>query len=1436
MEDLETSTSDNEENHRLTLYDKCIQSKWYLDKAKTLKSPEQIEKLGRLLNFLDQDEYHDRIDYLSDPVQLNKNELPVDTPECFYNLTMIPEFCTMTSRQFFSMIQSADDRKFKSVIAKLGVYFDHPQETFWDLIPLFTLGDETHVLASTLFRYATKLFSPSISGVIRIKTLLRLLNMGRPHFGRNNKLALSRYSWTKSREDCYYGVDAAFKPFIIKKHIVPERDYPLSKATIEPLLVEEEDYASFDSERAIVLLYHFPQIILPCIGKKHFKKWDQYYWEVESMSTNTLSCICKNNMGIFMHIQEHFIYKSPSGFLCWGCFPHKHLLLVACANFFRDMVKNPKIRKAAEKRTLPKIEDLYETLRKKPKTRCPAKEERDVIITRGKAQNVSNSIEVVVIDDDDDIGNIQEDKTNTKRQSAEDEEECDLNVWAFSCNSTIEHKEAEELISHLELESSQNSIHNDNRKKNEDYDMEISEIETITQRQLEGYGTFNSPEMKNERIVNSDTNIDIESQIDMKHPQQNLPVFETSSEETIKYGQIKSPTPGSENIGKVIDEGDLHKSPLSLNEVLSCDECWSIPTQRTISCDDDGYSESTRNNNKAPQVFSPDKQDAKKNCQVISENFGKSEEQSEGDETSNKGSKDENGNMLDDVDQENTSDNEISFPDDEANGRNVITSTDNLACDDLLLATNTDSIHLTKVIETVPVPEPIFVLSVNDKKETTGKVEPEQINYPESIQKDSSDEVVGESRMCSPIKPNDDAHPQKDGSSQKDDNQSEIPPDEKLIDMAGECIEKTKILMKEFIENCDADFELQKAEVYGLLKHSDSRNQLADKRGMMKNKLQHVLKTRLADFELTNATQWTTLINWCSWNPTVGELLFELTEENENMCDTADRQVYRTMEIFSAFIDQEHNKIEERLASLPKSENLEPVELTAKLNEITDEQFQKSTGQQHQVQETTKEHAQTGKDEEISHNLSDNVRYLPLEWDSTQYVQELNQSQIPGRSPQSFSVPNPAHNSLVPPISTQQLNENQRIDKNSNQESFAPLPTSVPSGLPMLSPRVLFTKDHNEIFPQNIMMPPVHNQVPLHTQVNNSSQQVMANALSVPAIHQQHEQQEMHHEELVHQQPLKRQMEHEKMQQQNVSIDEKFMMYHQNLQQRLQYEHEQQMQIQKQKVQEQHHQQIRHHQMLKQEQRQNHNPMHQIEHFQQHQLVNKVRPHYQQQGEMKRQDGMHQMQNQLHHHQNFQFNSGQQATQVHEQQQNQNHHVRQAVQEEVFQSFPRHDVQRHIHGQTNYQQNQRQHSQQQVYKFHMQPQLPIQPVPNQVQQPNFNNPNRDFQYPNHNHQHVQYQLHQQHMTVRNNNHEHSQYQQPLQQNRLQQFGHPPYQYQLQNQHHQRHPQFPQIQNHTQQPNFSQQLTGVQYSTQNIHPGTHDHLPNDMTHHNPNVRF
>lgn len=72
------------------------------------------------------------------------------------------------------------------------------------------------------------------------------------------------------------------------------------------------------------------------------------------------------------------------------------------------------------------------------------------------------------------------------------------------------------------------------------------------------------------------------------------------------------------------------------------------------------------------------------------------------------------------------------------------------------------------------------------------------------------------------------------------------------------------------------------------------------------------------------------------------------------------------------------------------------------------------------------------------------------------------------------------------------------------------------------------------------------------------------------------------------------------------------------------------------------------------------------------------------------------MQNQLHHHQNFQFNSGQQATQVHEQQQNQNHHVRQAVQEEVFQSFPRHDVQRHIHGQTNYQQNQRQHSQQQV--------------------------------------------------------------------------------------------------------------------------------------------
>lgn len=131
--------------------------------------------------------------------------------------------------------------------------------------------------------------------------------------------------------------------------------------------------------------------------------------------------------------------------------------------------------------------------------------------------------------------------------------------------------------------------------------------------------------------------------------------------------------------------------------------------------------------------------------------------------------------------------------------------------------------------------------------------------------------------------------------------------------------------MKEFIENCDADFELQKAEVYGLLKHSDSRNQLADKRGMMKNKLQHVLKTRLADFELTNATQWTTLINWCSWNPTVGELLFELTEENENMCDTADRQVYRTMEIFSAFIDQEHNKIEERLASLPKSENLEPV-------------------------------------------------------------------------------------------------------------------------------------------------------------------------------------------------------------------------------------------------------------------------------------------------------------------------------------------------------------------------------------------------------------------------------------------------------------------------------------------------------------------------------
>lgn len=92
-------------------------------------------------------------------------------------------------------------------------------------------------------------------------------------------------------------------------------------------------------------------------------------------------------------------------------------------------------------------------------------------------------------------------------------------------------------------------------------------------------------------------------------------------------------------------------------------------------------------------------------------------------------------------------------------------------------------------------------------------------------------------------------------------------------------------------------------------------------------------------------------------------------------------------------------------------------------------------------------------------------------------------------------------------------------------------------------------------------------------------------------------------------------------------------MYHQNLQQRLQYEHEQQMQIQKQKVQEQHHQQIRHHQMLKQEQRQNHNPMHQIEHFQQHQLVNKVRPHYQQQGEMKRQDGMHQVfQNSLKAH------------------------------------------------------------------------------------------------------------------------------------------------------------------------------------------------------------
>lgn len=72
------------------------------------------------------------------------------------------------------------------------------------------------------------------------------------HFGRNNKLALSRYSWTKSREDCYYGVDAAFKPFIIKKHIVPERDYPLSKATIEPLLVEEEDYASFVSNKILM--------------------------------------------------------------------------------------------------------------------------------------------------------------------------------------------------------------------------------------------------------------------------------------------------------------------------------------------------------------------------------------------------------------------------------------------------------------------------------------------------------------------------------------------------------------------------------------------------------------------------------------------------------------------------------------------------------------------------------------------------------------------------------------------------------------------------------------------------------------------------------------------------------------------------------------------------------------------------------------------------------------------------------------------------------------------------------------------------------------------------------------------------------------------------------------------------------------------------------
>lgn len=59
------------ENVSIFNFIECIQSKWYLDKAKTLKSPEQIEKLGRLLNFLDQDEYHDRIDYLSDPVQVN---------------------------------------------------------------------------------------------------------------------------------------------------------------------------------------------------------------------------------------------------------------------------------------------------------------------------------------------------------------------------------------------------------------------------------------------------------------------------------------------------------------------------------------------------------------------------------------------------------------------------------------------------------------------------------------------------------------------------------------------------------------------------------------------------------------------------------------------------------------------------------------------------------------------------------------------------------------------------------------------------------------------------------------------------------------------------------------------------------------------------------------------------------------------------------------------------------------------------------------------------------------------------------------------------------------------------------------------------------------------------------------------------------------------